>query len=199
MEGMAGAEVVGRGNSIFVKHGDDKGLLARFYFNKIYQKDYIKINVPGDSKTEWDRPAKPQDQQRFPTQWAQYKASQSQFGGQTTLEAWEALSETQITQFKSFNVFTVEHLASMQDGLIQNMGPGIRDIVNRAKAWLEEQKAKHNEQVLLSEINKRDSLIENLQRQMEALQEQVGAMAQDQPKTVRRGRKPKEIQNDSTE
>lgn len=195
MEGMAGAEVVGRGNSLHVKHGDDKGLLARFYWNKTYEKEFIKINVPGDSKTEWDRPVKPEDKLRFANQWNQYISQQSQFGDQTPLEQWGSMTEAQINQYKAFNILTVEHLSVVQDGLITQLGMGARDLQKRARSWLEEQKAKRNEQVLHAEISKRDIVIDGLQQQMKELQEQVAAMAQTQPK--QRGRKSQGESNDT--
>lgn len=187
MEGLASSEIVGNGNHLHVKHGDDKGLIVRFYFNKVFEKDYVKINVPGDAKTEWDRPVKPDDYKRFPHQFQQYKAQQSQFGGQTTLEAWEVLGEAQINSLKSFNVFTVENLSQVQDGLVDRMGHGTRELVKRARVWLEEQKQKHNEQVLLSEISKRDVKLEALEKAIQEMQ--AAGIGQSQPK--KRGRKPK--------
>lgn len=192
---FAGAEVVGKGNHLHVKHGDDSGLLTRFYFNKVHQKVFIKINVPGDSKTEWDYEAKDIDKRRFAKAYEEFKNEEAQFGGQTSLEAWGILGEAQINQYRSFNVYTVEHLASVQDGLIERLGHGSRELVNRARAYIEDQKAQSVVNHLNSEVTKRDVKIDALTTQIQQLQEQFAAMAE--PQRKKPGRKPKEQQNDS--
>ena len=197
---FAGAEVVGRGNSIHVKHGDDSGLIVRFYFNKLYDKHYVKINVPGDSKTSWDRPVKEEDKRRFARQWEAFHAQLSQFGGQTMLEDWGLLNEAQVNSLRSFNVFTVENLADMQDGLVDRLGVGSRELNKKAKAWLQEQKERHNEVRLQEEIAKRDTKLNLQQEKLEALQKQIDALAQAQstPAPKERGRPRKETQNDNS-
>jgi len=61
----AEATVVGRGTNLRVEHGSDDNLLIRFYFNKIAELPYVKINVPGDNKTEWDMPVKDEHKARW--------------------------------------------------------------------------------------------------------------------------------------
>lgn len=194
---LASTEVVGRGNNLHVKHGDDSGLIVRFYFNKVHEKDFIKINVPGDSKSEWDYAATDADRQRFSKQWDAYQKQQSQVGGETPLTQWPITenNEAQIRMLASFNVITVENLANIHDGFIDKMGPGIRDLQRKAKAWLVEQAEEVKAAKFADEIRSRDLKIETQDQQIKEMQQALAQMqAQFVALTERKkpGRKPKQ-------
>ena len=196
---LASAEVTGRGNNLHVKHGEDSGLIVRFYKNKIHDKLYVKINVPGDSKSEWDYPAREDDLRRFSKAYEVFQREENQFGGQTLLENWGFIGEAWVNQLRSLNVYTVEQLAGMQDGLIDRVGHGSRELHKKAIAYLAEKKEAQSAGLLKEELGQRDAQIAQMAASMKEMQEQIGAMAQAQSQPKRRGRKPKEKQHDSTQ
>ena len=175
---FAETTVVGKGNNLKVIHGDDSGLWVEFYHNKIHSKPFIRIRVPGDTKTEWDRPVSEQDKERFNRQWEAFNQQRSQYGEQTMLETWEGLNDGQIRNFKAFNVQTVEQLANLTDGLIDKVGPGTRELVRRANAWIESTTAAAKEAALTKALQQSEDRIALQAQQIADLQSQMTQLLQ---------------------
>lgn len=180
----AQATVVGRGNNIHVQHGTDDNLLIRFYWNKVHEEHYIKINVPGDNKTEWDRPVTEIDKRRFAEKWRLYESEQSQFSGEVLIEACDLFDENKVELYRSFNIRTLDQLSNLNDAFISRIGMGTRDDVRKAKSYLANLTEQAKQEELTKELQKRDDEIEKLKAMVEQL-----AQNQDAPK---RGRPPKE-------
>lgn len=183
--------VVKRGSQFSVVHGTDESLIVRFYWNAVEEEHFVKINVAGDSRSEWDRPVKDSDKQRFADKWEAYQAKQSQLGNQVLLEDAGIFNEARIRIYKSFNIETVNQLAGMSDGFISQVGMGTRDDVKKANAWLQEQATKHNEQELNRALTNADDRIQQLEAQIRDLTIKLstGSINNAEPK---RGRPPKE-------
>ncbi len=192
---FAEAEVVGKGTALHVKHGDDSGLWVEFYTNKVHQQPFIKIRVPGDAKTEWDRPVKEKDKQRFSRQWEAFNQQRSQFGEQTILEQWDGISDDQKRGLKMFNIQTVEQLANLTDGLMDRVGMGTRELVRKANAWIESTASEAKEIALRKELQARDDQLAIQAQELEKLKEQMkqvlSAPVEAKPKRAYT-RKPKE-------
>ena len=167
------ATVSGKGNNLHVSHGSDDGLFVRFYFNKIYDKNFVKINIPGDSKTEWDRPVLESDKMRFQKQWDAFINQQSQFGSQMMLKDWECISEAQVSFYNARNVQTVEQLAVMTDSMITSCGMGTRELVRKAQGYMEEMKSRKQIENVNHELQRRDTEIAMLKEQMDALSKKM--------------------------
>lgn len=195
---LAPATVVGRGNRYSVQHGDDSALIVRFYFNKVKEADYIKINVPGDSKTEWDRPVADKDKERFRPQWEAYQAKQNQYGKETLLEDSGLFNEHQIKTYQAFNIYTVENLANVSDAFITKIGPGVRGDQKKARLYLADIKDKAKEQALEQELKKRDYTISSQEERIQALEAKLAEVlnAQEVPRK-KPGPKPK-VKRDDT-
>jgi len=161
--------VIGRGTNLHVQHGTDDNLLVRFYWNAVAEEHFIRINVPGDSNSEWDRKVTDKDKARWPDKWEAYSAKQSQAGGQVTLEDAGIFHEARIKIYKNFNIETVNQLAGLNDGFISNIGMGAREDVKKANAWLQEQSSKRTETELNRALQKRDDEIALLKEQMKQL------------------------------
>jgi hypothetical protein len=185
---LAEATVTGRGTNLHVSHGTDENLLVRFYFNKVHERDFVKINIPGDNKTEWDQPVREIDKRRFQRQWEAYKAQQSQFAGEVTLEDSGLFEESKIISYKAFNIQTVDQLAKLNDAFISKIGMGARDDVRKANSFLAEQQERGKQIILERELQLRDEKIAQMQQQIAELA--------NQPQPAKRGPKPKEQQND---
>jgi ribosomal protein L19 len=181
---MIETTVVGRGNNIHVQHGTDDNLFVRFYFNKIHEQHYIKINVPGDNKTEWDEPVKDEHKRRFAEKWKAYESEQNQFEGEVLLESCELFNESKVELYRNFNIRTVDQLAKLNDAFITKIGMGTREDVRKANAYLASLVEKSKQEHLLKELQARDDRL----AQLEAM---LGEMQAKESTPTPRGRKPK--------
>lgn len=170
------ATVEGQGVNLHVTHGSDAGLFVRFYWNKIHDAHYVKINVPGDQRTEWDRPVKDSDKVRFRQQWEAYTSQQNQFGAQTMLNGWEGMTEAQVAHFNARNVHTVEQLANMADAMITACGMGTRELVKKAQGHLAEMQSQRQHHEMTEELRKRDAKIAAQDEEMAKVKEQLATL-----------------------
>jgi hypothetical protein len=176
MEGLAAAEVVGRGNNLSVKHGDDSNFMVTFYFNKRYQRDFIRMISAGQKNTIWDEPVKPEYKSRFSKQWEQYQAQLAQVGHGIPIEKWDELSEPQVNVLKALNIRTIENLCSVADGAIEAMGPGMRELQRKAKLYLADAKATQEKEAAEQELRKRDSKIDVLEQELAQMRKQMAQL-----------------------
>ena len=172
-----------------VKHGDDSSLLVRFYFNAIEENHYVKINVPGDTKTQWDRPVREEDKQRFSKQWQAYEAKLDQFGTDTLIGEAPFLDPGRVNNYKKFNVFTIKQLANLVDGMANNIGMGTREDVKKARAWMAAQSAKATEEKLLKELDSRDEIILQQGEQIKELSAKLENFISSQPAPKKRAKR----------
>lgn len=136
-------------------------------FNKLLM---VRVSVPGDPSNveywvEEEYPeAFPHPQfgalrkneqifSRFGEYIAAYKANNAaviQAG--TPLEAWPAVTRTQIAMLRFHGVHTVEALSGLHDEQIGRIGPGGRELVNKAVAYLKS--ARDSESTMKAEAEK---------------------------------------------
>lgn len=132
--------------------------------------DFITIWIPGDDKTKIDTIATDVHKERFPVEWKRYKELGLETEVGTPLEQWGALPESQVAEFKHFNIRTVEALAAMPDGLAQKFMGGGHDIREKAKKYL---KAASDAAIVErqdAELAKRDAEIAELREMIKAIQ-----------------------------
>jgi hypothetical protein len=159
-----------------VKHGSDENLLVRFYWNAIEEDHFVKINVPGDTNTEWDRRVSEQDKHRFYKQWEAYQQKTSQFGNDSMLEETNFIDPAQIEHLHNINIHTVQALANMNDGMISQSGMGMRELVKKAKTWIDKEAIKASNEKLALELEKRDTEILLLKEQLKETRTEVENM-----------------------
>ena len=100
------------------------------------EKEYIRIIVPGDSKTTVDCPVTDEFRMRFQNQYDKFKRGLAQAVEGTPLEMWPVITRSQVEELKHFRVRTVEDLAGLADSSVQNF-MGLVSLKNKAKAFLE--------------------------------------------------------------
>lgn len=173
-----------RGMPMVTDPGDEK-LWVKFakqsHFNDVKSReeqrpcfemrDYVTIMVPGDQTNIVNRPIRESDKFRFPKQWAAYQNGQSQEQGYPLTE-WAQVSRAQCDELAYFKIKTVESLAHLPDNLAQKF-PGISQLRDKARAYLEERKTAAPVDKLRGEIAKRDETINAMQAQMLQMQEQL--------------------------
>jgi hypothetical protein len=133
----------------------------------IYQDvEYVEIMVPGDKSNTVHRPVRAEDRRRFAAQYNAWKAGADQEAATgTPLSAWPAVTAAQVRELSHFNCRTVEQLASMGDGAIQNVGP-ILALRQKARDFIAAAKGSAPLQQLRAELEKRDSELAALKAQV---------------------------------
>lgn len=129
--------------------------------------DLVKIMTPG-SKDTYTGDASPDYQQRFPTQWARYKAGQSQEMSGTPLSILPWIGVGQLAEFNAVGCHTVEQLAGMSDALSQKF-MGHHAIKQRAQQYLDAAKGNAPLLKMEAELQKRDDQIAELKITVDAL------------------------------
>lgn len=138
--------------------------------------DFIKIWTPGNQLNIIDRPVHEDDKHRFPTHWAKYSAGKQgsdQLSG-TPLKDWPLLTPAQAEELRYLKFFTVDQIAGASDdnamrltALVGMSGYALRD---RAKNFLAVAKG----EAVNSHLEEQNK---SLQSQLDALREQLAAMA----------------------
>ena len=129
--------------------------------------DLVKILAPG-SRDNFVGDATEHYQNRFPAQWAKYKAGRDQVMSGTPLNELPWLSIGQIAEMKAVNVHTVEQLCSIPDNMA-NKFMGYHAIKQRAQLYLDN--ARDNAPLLKmeAELQKRDDQIAELKAAVDAM------------------------------
>lgn len=94
----------------------------------------VEIIVPGDMKGSPVVKVTDLHRQRWPREYDAFKRGLKPTTTGEPIEYWGGLSPAQIATLKAFNVQSVEDIAGLSDTQIQNLGMGMRTLVERAKA-----------------------------------------------------------------
>ena len=184
------------GENYAVTHGEDRELYVEFSTEPVYQgaesiksgrpiykeTPFITILFPGDKTKKIHRPVNmtPEesapnapDPERFPKQWAAYRANASQIPDGTPLEQWPPVNRSQVLELKHMSVHTVEQLAGMSDVGVQSLGPGGLELRRLAQSWLKQAQGGEELARVSAELSKRDDQINALTAQIQQLNEQM--------------------------
>ncbi len=157
------------------------GLLVQFYKRNKQSKaktreagrpiveevDYVKLKAPGDRLQEVDRPVRDSDKRTHPMAWAAYQNGLSQDAVEgTPLSAWGGISPSRVEELAFFKIKTVEHLAAVSDGNLQQMGPTARRERQRAQEYLDASKSNAPLMRLQGELEEKDKRLAALEAQM---------------------------------
>ncbi|MGL4999521.1 MAG: hypothetical protein ACRC5T_11180 [Cetobacterium sp.] len=149
-------------------------------------REYIKIIPVGDKNTVVCRPVKtnwdggtPPDSERWTNLYTAFKNQQMQVTEGTPLNEWAVLSKSQVEMMKAANVHTVEQLTQVSDNNLNNLGMGARVLRDKAVAFL--QQAKDG-----SSLNKYQDRVEVLEKQIEALTNQLKGFSDASPAKKKR-------------
>lgn len=130
--------------------------------------EYIEIRTPGDKTNIVDRPVTEADRRQYAAQYRAWKAGDDEQLSGTPLAQWPSVTRAQVEELRYFGVRTVEQLAAMSDGNLQNVGP-IRALRQQAIDFLEAARGNAPLTTLRAELAKRDNELDALRKQVEAL------------------------------
>jgi hypothetical protein len=134
--------------------------------------DVVKIISPGQ-RDSFVGDATEQYQQRFPQQWARYKAGREQGDGSgTPLNMLPWMSMSAVAEFKALNCHTIEQLVGMPDSVSQRF-MGHHQIKQRAQAYLDAAKDSAPLLKLNAELQKRDEQLQQQNELISAMKERL--------------------------
>jgi hypothetical protein len=134
--------------------------------------EYVEITVAGDTRTVVDERVKPEHKERWPQAYKAFKEGRELAEDGTPLEAWPLLTPGQVMEFKALNIRTVDALAALDDGNLNKLGTGGRNIREKAKAFLETAAGFAPASKALAEV-------EDLKAQMAVMSETIKALVAD--------------------
>lgn len=102
--------------------------------------EFVEIISPGQSKSIPIEIVNKEHRERWPAQYEAFKKGLDIALEGTPLEQWPILTPGLVQSFKALNIKTVEHLAGVDDGALQNLGLGAREFRNKARDFLENAK-----------------------------------------------------------
>jgi hypothetical protein len=129
--------------------------------------DMIRIMFPGSKDTTVGT-AHYGYQQRFPKQWAQYKAKMDQTTSGTPLSSVTWLTKGQVAEMLAMNIRSVEQLAGMPDSMAQRF-LNHHELKRQAQAYLDAAAGAAPLLKMTAELSKRDEQIAELQAQVATL------------------------------
>ena len=170
-------------------NGPPDSCIPRFYMRPVHQtkqseqegrpiyKDvpFVEIITPGNNKSVVDCKVKPDHQQRWPARWKAFQERHENVESGTPLEQWAYLGPSQVATLKVLNIFTVEQLAEVSEAAFEQMGPGARDLRERARQHL--QPAGSTEQELRGEVADLKGQIADLNSKLEQALKQPNRQA----------------------
>lgn len=130
----------------------------------IYEdREFIRIAFPGDNKKSHVAPAHelhyvgPAKRQmtyaeRFNASYEAFKRGQADYQAGTPIDIFPGLTPSQRQELKSQQIRTVEQLAGLRDAVITKLGPGWRQRVTDAKAFLSRSKSTAEVDALRAEL-----------------------------------------------
>lgn len=127
-----------------------QGLLVSFFLDSVHMtkaselagrpifedREFVRIIPIGDNKSEVVEEVTQTHRERFPDEYARFQRGEKEQQTGTPLKEWAFIRPAQIKMLNFLNIFTVENLAVCGDDSIQRMGPGGRQLVQQAQAYL---------------------------------------------------------------
>ena len=172
-----------------VEFGNDRNLFVRFFRKSVRNEarsreagapvfeavDMVSIRQPME-RDELITIAAPEYQMRFPQQWQQYQASQTQTQDGMPLEYLLEGKPEIMEQLRSRGVHTVEALAGLSEAGQSRYGMGARALVGKAQEFLEGMKGAAGIKRLQSQVIQRDEEIITLQSQLKEVGDRLARL-----------------------
>ena len=113
---------------------------------------------------------------QFPQHYAAFKRTGEMAIVGTPLKEWASLSVSRIAELNAQNIWTVENLASLDDAGLQRIGMGGRELVAKAKAYIESAQGNSPIEALASENIRLSEQVELQGRQIAELKGALDAL-----------------------
>jgi hypothetical protein len=169
-------------NNQIARYAMDKKLVVNFYVRAVQntfrtaqegrpifdESEFIRIIIPGDTKTIIDTKVTAEHRHRFADKYERFKKGLSQAQSGTPLEVWPQMTIGQVAELKAAGISTVEQLAELSDSNAQKF-MGSHQLRQKAQAFLEAAAGDAANSKMAAELEKRDVEISALKAQMEQI------------------------------
>ncbi len=131
---------------------DESGVIPRFFMKEvllgakseeagraIYEdREHIEIKIKGQDKGIFCDLVREEHRRRFPIAYAAFKAGREAPVVGTPIEQMAGVGPAMVHNLRGLNIRTIEDLAGISDeNALSAIGMGARELVNRAKAWVQ--------------------------------------------------------------
>lgn len=130
---------------------------------------FITIVPPGNPFLRIHTIATAQHKRRFPREWEAFSQGQRLELVGTPLSEWPQITTSQVRNLAAQNIYTVEQLASMSDGLTTRLGMSTLKV--KAQVFLEAQKGQASLSRQAEALAARDREIEAMKREIELMRQ----------------------------
>jgi hypothetical protein len=154
----------------------DEGASATAGHPIFRDKEFVEIIIPGNNLTRPVHEVNDNHRQRWPSQYAAFKAGHTMSLDGTPLEQWAMMTPAMVKTLKHLEIHTVEQCAKLDDLGIQRVGLGGRNIRNAAIAYLDDAEAMKLTTALSREAELRDAENATLRGQVAQLGELLGRL-----------------------
>jgi len=164
-------------------------------------RDFVRIEIPGNSYSIIDTYAGEHHKKSYPQQWAHYQNEKRDLGEDdhiqgTFLKEWALLTPAQAKELKHFHFYTVEQVANASDAQLSPIrmivGMGEHSFREKARAFLAAANGAAAVEAEKKEVEKRDAQINELQARLEEQSRQMSELMA--RLTSKPGRKPKTVE-----
>lgn len=144
-------------------------------------REFVRIIIPGNRGSVVVQPVTDDVKARYPAQYEAFKKGLEAIPDGTPLTEWPPITRSMAKEYGHFHVYTVEHLAGLNDNQIQQMPMGARELVKAARLFLDA--AEHGTGPLLKIIAKNAEMEAKVDQQAVQMQEMAAELA-----ALRKGR-----------
>lgn len=99
-------------------------------------REYIELQPVGDNKTMIARPVQEKDKIKYPDLYDAFVNNKPVELEGTILAAWPVMTPALIKNLEHYEVYTVEHVAGLDDGACQRIGMGTTQLRDQAKVYI---------------------------------------------------------------
>jgi len=135
---------------------------------------WCEKSVPGSRLGIHSQPMNDKDKERFPQTWAKFKDITARPREGMPIEEWAQITKSEAMNLRAMNIHTVEALAAVSDGNVGNLGQGGRELVARAKAFIEQAKDNAINAKMAAENQELKDQIAELVHRVNTLQNLIG-------------------------
>lgn len=115
-------------------------------------REFVELITPGNTKSIPVEEVTDDHKRQFHREYDAWKAGQERPVEGMPLSEWPQVSGSTVLNLNSMHIRTVEELAAVDDGVLQVLGTGARELREKAKAWLASARGEQPLQAAVAEI-----------------------------------------------
>jgi hypothetical protein len=141
-----------------------------------YDREMVRILVPGDRLTESVQIVRDEHRQRWPREYAAFKANEEAPLNGTPISQLPGMTASQVEELKFMKVHTIEDLASLPDELLSKVAPmNGKPLREKAQRWIEAANGAAPMEKLAAENDQLRTMMSEMQARMEAMEKAQAA------------------------